>query len=86
MQIAGEINAFENVPQEGGLIVDIKLWIIFLRCDDQILGKRELPLSQNRIGICQQFLRCSVGVVGNVAFAADCKQQRMHACFIDGMN
>ena len=40
MQIAGEIYAFENVVQECSLIVNIKPWLIVLRCDDQILGER----------------------------------------------
>ena len=66
--------------------MNVELWIVLLRDDQQILRQRQLPLTKNRVGIGQQFLRLAAAGVGDVALAADGQQQRMHARRVDGMH
>ena len=60
--------------------------IVLAGRDQQILGQRELPLAQDRVGRGQQFLRPAALGIGRVALAADRQQQRMHAGGIDRMH
>ena len=57
-----------------------------MRDNEQVLRQRQLPLTKNRVGIGQQFLRPALPGVGDVALATDRQQQRMHSRCVDGMH
>ena len=54
--------------------------------DQQVLGQRQLPLAEDRVGLRQQLLRPAA--LGDTARSARCRspEQRMHAGRIDGMD
>ena len=83
VQVARPIDALQHVPQERGDVVDVELRIVGLVDDQQVLGQRQLPLAEDRVGLRQQLLRPLRFGERPVALAADRQQQRMHAGRID---
>ena len=86
MQIAPPIDALQHVPKKRGDVVNVERGIVLAGHDPQIFGQRQLPLPQHGVGQRQQFGRTLALGIGNVAFAADGQQQRMHARGVDGMD
>ena len=74
MQVAFPVNSLQDMPEIVCDVMDIERRLILLSHDEQILGERQLPLSEDCIGCRQYFLRSTAGSVRNVAFAADREQ------------
>ncbi len=86
MQVARPVDAAEHVPKERGDVVHVEPRIVLPGSDPQVLGQRELPLAENRVGRGQQLLRTPALGKRRVTLTANGQQQRMHPGSVDGMH
>ena len=86
MKVVRPVNPLQDVPEKGGDVVDVQRRIVFLRHDQQILGERHLPLTENRIGTREDFLRPARPGIGHVTLAGDREQERVDPGRIDGVD
>src|SRR5262245_1333201 len=86
MQVAGPIDAFQEVAKECGNLVNIEPWVIFTSNDKEILRERKLALTEQCICGGQQLLRPAALAEGSIALAADRQQKRMHSGCVHGVN
>ena len=45
------VDALEQVPEERGDVVDVERRVVLLGDDQQVLGQRQLPLAEDRVGL-----------------------------------
>ena len=72
--------------EEARDVVDVERRLVFAGDDQQVLGQRELPLTEQGVGDGQDFLGASHGRVGHVALAGDGQEQRVNAGGVDGVH
>ena len=67
-------------------VVGFERWIILGGDHKQEFCQTELALAQDGTGLGEKFLGFALASVGNIAFTADGKKQRVHTCSIDRMD
>ena len=67
-------------------VVDVERRLVFARDDQQVLGQRELPLTEQGIGGGQDLLGAPHGRVGHIPLAGDGQKKGVNAGGIDGMH
>ena len=86
VQVGSPVDALEQVPEEARDVVDVERRVVFARDDQQVLGQRELPLAEDRVGGGQNLLRAPHRRIGHVPLAGDGQKQRMNAGRVDGVD
>ena len=86
MQVAPPIHPLQQVAEEVGDVADVQVRAVLGGGDAQVLGQRQLAVAQQGVGQGEQFPRPPRVLVGDVAFAADGQQQRMHPGRLDGVD
>ena len=84
--VAGPVGPGEHVDEEGLNVVGIEPGRFVPVNDEEILRQRQLPLAEDRRGLREQFGRPVGPLPGEVAFAANSQQERMHARGVNGMD
>ena len=86
MAIAPPVGPGEQMSEERADIVGVEARRIAAGDDEQVLGERQLSLTEDRRGLREQFGRPVGPLPGQVALAADGEQERMDARGVDCMD
>ena len=70
MKVAAPVHPGQDVLQETAHIAHLQPRIVVGRCHEQVLGQGELALSQDGVGLGEQFLRLLALFERHVALAA----------------
>ena len=84
--VATPVDPLEQVGEERGHVVGIEARGIATAYDEEILGERQLPLAEDRRGLCEQFGGPARPFPGHVALAAHGQQQRVDSRGVDRMH
>ena len=86
VQVRAGIEPDEQVFEKIRDVVGFERWIILGGDHKQEFCQTELALAQDGTGLGEKFLGFALASVGNIAFTADGKKQRVHTCSIDRMD
>lgn len=86
VEVAGPVDALEQVAEELVDVVDVEFGGVVAGDDEQVFGEAHLALAEDGIGLGQQFHGASGRGVGDVALAADSQKQGMNAGGVDGVD
>ncbi len=84
--VASPVDPLEQVGEEGGDVMRIQARGITAAHDEEILGQRQLPLSEDRGGLREQFGGPARPLPRHVALAAHGEEQRVDARGVDRMH